>query len=101
MENFRFALHATNPSALRETLVEVPKVTWEDIGGLEGVKKELQETVQYPVEHPDKFAKFGRQGSDTNLLSDFFWLFPRIFLSGNADKSIVMRKYSTIYSKKS
>lgn len=63
MENFRFALHATNPSALRETLVEVPKVTWEDIGGLEGVKKELQETVQYPVEHPEKFAKFGMSPS--------------------------------------
>jgi hypothetical protein len=43
----------------------------------------------------DKFAKFGRQGSDINLLSDFFWLFPRIFLSGNADKSIVTPKYFT------
>jgi hypothetical protein len=36
----------TNPSALRETVVEVPTVTWEDIGGLEDVKKELQELVQ-------------------------------------------------------
>jgi len=34
-------------------------VTWEDIGGLETVKRELQELVQYPVEHPDKFLKFG------------------------------------------
>jgi transitional endoplasmic reticulum ATPase len=38
-------------------------VTWEDIGGLEGVKKELKETVQYPVEHPEKFKKFGLQPS--------------------------------------
>uniref|UniRef100_A0A8I3W2D5 Phosphatidylinositol glycan anchor biosynthesis class O n=1 Tax=Callithrix jacchus TaxID=9483 RepID=A0A8I3W2D5_CALJA len=35
------------------------QVTWEDIGGLEDVKRELQELVQYPVEHPDKFLKFG------------------------------------------
>ncbi len=46
---------ATNPSALRETVVEVPTVTWEDIGGLENVKRELQELVQYP----EKFLKFG------------------------------------------
>lgn len=59
MENFRFAMGKSTPSALRETVVEVPNVTWEDVGGLETVKKELQELVQYPVEHPDKFLKFG------------------------------------------
>ena len=59
MENFRFALGVSNPSALRETVVEIPNVTWKDIGGLEGVKRELQELVQYPVEHPEKFLKFG------------------------------------------
>ncbi|KAF9159730.1 AAA ATPase cdc48 [Actinomortierella ambigua] len=59
MENFRYALGVSNPSALRETVVEVPTVTWNDIGGLEKVKQELQETVQYPVEHPEKFLKFG------------------------------------------
>ena len=37
---------ASNPSALRETVVEVPTVTWNDIGGLEKVKTELQELVQ-------------------------------------------------------
>lgn len=55
----QWALGKSNPSALRETAVEVPTVTWEDIGGLENVKRELQELVQYPVEHPDKFLKFG------------------------------------------
>jgi len=59
MENFRFAMGKSTPSALRETVVEVPNVSWEDIGGLEGVKRELQELVQYPVEHPEKFLKFG------------------------------------------
>jgi len=63
MDNFRFALGASNPSALRETVVEVPNVKWEDIGGLENIKDELRETVQYPVEHPEKFVKFGLQPS--------------------------------------
>ncbi|CAH1253145.1 VCP [Branchiostoma lanceolatum] len=56
---FRYALGQSNPSALRETVVEVPNTNWEDVGGLDNVKKELQELVQYPVEHPDKFLKFG------------------------------------------
>ncbi|KAF0310329.1 Transitional endoplasmic reticulum ATPase TER94 [Amphibalanus amphitrite] len=59
MENFRFAMGKSTPSALRETVVEVPNVSWDDIGGLQNVKKELQELVQYPVEHPEKFLKFG------------------------------------------
>ena len=63
MENFRFAMGKSTPSAIRETVVEVPTVTWKDIGGLEGVKRELQELVQYPVEHPEKFLKFGMQPS--------------------------------------
>uniref|UniRef100_A0AAY4B9H8 Transitional endoplasmic reticulum ATPase n=1 Tax=Denticeps clupeoides TaxID=299321 RepID=A0AAY4B9H8_9TELE len=53
MDDFRWALSQSNPSALRETVVEVPNITWEDIGGLEDVKRELQEL------HPDKFLKFG------------------------------------------
>jgi transitional endoplasmic reticulum ATPase len=62
-EHFTHALSVTNPSALRENVVEVPNVSWEDVGGLEDVKRELYETVQYPVEHADKFAKFGMQPS--------------------------------------
>jgi len=62
-ENFRTALGSSNPSALRETVVEVPNVTWDDIGGLENVKRELQEVVQYPVEFPEKFEKFGMSPS--------------------------------------
>mmetsp|Transcript_57639 Transcript_57639/g.86950 ORF Transcript_57639/g.86950 Transcript_57639/m.86950 type:complete len:795 (-) Transcript_57639:244-2628(-) len=62
-DHFRTALGTSNPSALRETLVEVPNVTWDDIGGLEATKKELQETVQYPVMYPEQFAKFGMSPS--------------------------------------
>ncbi|CDP16951.1 unnamed protein product [Coffea canephora] len=62
-DHFQTALGASNPSALRETVVEVPNVSWDDIGGLDNVKRELQETVQYPVEHPEKFEKFGMSPS--------------------------------------
>ncbi|VAH87621.1 unnamed protein product [Triticum turgidum subsp. durum] len=59
-DHFKTALTTSNPSALRETVVEVPNVSWEDIGGLENVKRELQED---PVEHPEKFEKFGMSPS--------------------------------------
>jgi len=49
----------TSPSTLRENTIEVPNVKWEDIGGLEDVKRELKETVQYPVQYADKFEMFG------------------------------------------
>jgi transitional endoplasmic reticulum ATPase len=62
-DHFLHAMQVTNPSALRENVVEVPNTSWADIGGLEEVKKELYETVQYPVEHADKFEKFGMQPS--------------------------------------
>lgn len=42
----QWALSQSNPSALRETVVEVPNISWDDIGGLEDVKRELQELVQ-------------------------------------------------------
>jgi len=61
--NFQHALAATSPSALRENVVEVPNVSWDDVGGLEDVKRELYETVQHPLEHADKFEKFGMQPS--------------------------------------
>ncbi|XP_059669454.1 cell division cycle protein 48 homolog [Cornus florida] len=62
-KHFQTALGTSRPSALRNTLVELPNCSWEDIGGLENVKRELQETVQYPVEHPEKYKKFGMSPS--------------------------------------
>lgn len=62
-EHFKFALGTSNPSSLRETVVEVPNITWNDIGGLVDVKNELRELVQYPIEHPEKFEKFGMSPS--------------------------------------
>merc|ERR1712188_196156 len=62
-DHFRHALAQSNPSSLRETVVEIPNVTWEDIGGLEDVKANLREMILYPIEHPDKFHKFGMKPS--------------------------------------
>ncbi|GMH97730.1 hypothetical protein TrST_g162 [Triparma strigata] len=61
--HFDHALSVVHPSSLRENQVEVPDVKWEDVGGLEEVKRELHETVQYPVEHADKYLKFGMHPS--------------------------------------
>jgi len=47
------------PSALREVLVEVPNVRWSDIGGLDALKKQLQEAVEWPLKYPDIFEKSG------------------------------------------
>ena len=62
-EHFKHSMGATNPSSLRETIVEIPNITWDDIGGLEETKKDLQEMILYPIEHPDKFQKFGMSPS--------------------------------------
>jgi transitional endoplasmic reticulum ATPase len=62
-DHFKFAQGHTNPSSLRETIVEIPNITWDDIGGLEETKKDLQEMILYPIEHPEKFQKFGMSPS--------------------------------------
>ncbi|OXB71152.1 UNVERIFIED_CONTAM: hypothetical protein H355_012814 [Colinus virginianus] len=62
-EHFTSALQCCNPSSLRETVVEVPNVKWDDIGGLEDVKRNLQEMILYPIDHPEKYEKFGMNPS--------------------------------------
>ncbi|MDI6819071.1 MAG: CDC48 family AAA ATPase [Methanothermobacter thermautotrophicus] len=57
--DFKDALKEIQPSALREVLVQVPNVSWDDIGGLEGAKQELREAVEWPLRYPDRFKKFG------------------------------------------
>jgi len=52
----QWALSQSNPSALRETVVEVPNITWEDIGGLDDVKRELQELVQVSMASHGSFT---------------------------------------------
>merc|ERR1719299_31006 len=62
-DHFTSAMGQCNPSSLRETVVEVPNVKWDAIGGLEQTKRELQEMILYPIEHPEKFEKFGMHPS--------------------------------------
>ena len=59
MEDFEGALKDVMPSAMREVYLETPDVKWADIGGLEGVKKELQEAVEWPLKYPDLYDKIG------------------------------------------
>jgi len=57
--DFKEALKEIQPSALREVLVQVPDVKWDDIGGLTNAKQELQEAVEWPLKYPESFEKFG------------------------------------------
>ena len=58
-EHFYEALKNTEPSAMREVLLEIPNVKWEDIGGLEEVKQKLIEAVEWPISYPDIFIHHG------------------------------------------
>ncbi|MEM4501242.1 MAG: CDC48 family AAA ATPase, partial [Thermofilaceae archaeon] len=58
-EDFMNALKIVQPSALREVILEIPNVRWEDIGDLEQVKQELREAVEWPLKYPDLFKRLG------------------------------------------
>ena len=58
-DDFEEALKVVRPSAMREVLVETPNVKWEDIGGLEGIKQELKEAVEWPLKHRESFERLG------------------------------------------
>ena len=57
MADFQDALKEVEPSAMREVLVEVPDIKWEDIGGLDGVKEELREAIEWPLKYPELFSQ--------------------------------------------
>jgi transitional endoplasmic reticulum ATPase len=58
-DDFKDALKEVRPSALREVLVQVPNVTWDDVGGLESLKEELHEAVEWPLKHKEAFEYTG------------------------------------------
>ena len=59
MNDFRLAIRDIEPSALREIYVEIPEVSWTDVGGLDDVKERLKESVEWPLTMPDRFEHFG------------------------------------------
>ena len=54
-DDFREALKEVRPSALREVLVQIPNVTWDDVGGLDVLRDELKEAVEWPLKHKEAF----------------------------------------------
>ena len=66
--DFLEALKVVRPSAMREVLVETPNISWNDVGGLEDVKRELKEAVEWPIKHPESFKRLGIRPSKGILL---------------------------------
>jgi transitional endoplasmic reticulum ATPase len=58
-EDFKEAMKSVRPSALREVFIEAPEVSWENVGGLQDVKQELREAVEWPLSHKDDFGRLG------------------------------------------
>ena len=66
--DFRNAQKEIQPSALREVLVQIPDIKWDDVGGLEDVKQELKEAVEWPLKHPETFQRLGIRPPKGTLL---------------------------------
>ena len=67
-EDFKEALKGIEPSALREVFVEVPDVTWDQVGGLDDTKERLRETIQWPLDYPGVFGAMDLQAAKGVLL---------------------------------
>lgn len=61
MYDFEEAKSRVRPSAMREVMLEVPKVRWSDVGGQEEIKQQLKEAVEWPQKHMDAFSRIGTQ----------------------------------------
>ena len=66
--DFMDALKNVRPSAMREVLVETPNVNWSDVGGIDIVKQELKEVVEWPLKYPETFKRMGIRSSRGVLL---------------------------------
>jgi len=59
MKDFEEAMKFIQPSAMREVLIETPNISWEDVGGVDSVKRDLREAVDWPLKFPESFIKMG------------------------------------------
>ena len=80
MDDFYDAMKDIEPSAIREVFVEIPDVKWEDVGGLDNIKEELKEAIEWPLKYSEIFKKlntnppkgillFGEPGTGKTLLA--------------------------------
>jgi len=60
-EDYQHALREVTPSGMREVFIENPDVSWDEVGGLENVKRELQEAVEWPMKYPTLYSKLGHR----------------------------------------
>ncbi len=68
LDDFKDAHRNVEPSAIREFFIEVPKVSWDDIGGLEETKQSLRESVEWPLSQPEVFKRMGIEAPRGMLL---------------------------------
>ncbi|XP_006881186.1 PREDICTED: spermatogenesis-associated protein 5-like [Elephantulus edwardii] len=61
LNDFLKGMNDIRPSAMREVAIDVPNVSWSDIGGLENVKLKLKQAVEWPLKHPESFVRMGIQ----------------------------------------
>ncbi|KAI9521385.1 hypothetical protein NQZ68_007701 [Dissostichus eleginoides] len=61
LQDLQWAMTVVKPSAMREVAIDVPKVRWSDIGGMEEVKLKLKQAVEWPLRHPEAFTRMGIQ----------------------------------------
>ncbi|WP_231182698.1 CDC48 family AAA ATPase [Haladaptatus sp. DYF46] len=66
--DFKESLKGIEPSALREVFVEVPDVSWQDVGGLENTKERLRETIQWPLDYPEVFQALDMEAAKGVLM---------------------------------
>uniref|UniRef100_A0A8C8JCW5 AAA+ ATPase domain-containing protein n=1 Tax=Oncorhynchus tshawytscha TaxID=74940 RepID=A0A8C8JCW5_ONCTS len=61
LQDLQWAMSEVKPSAMREVAIDVPKVRWSDVGGMEQVKLKLKQAVEWPLRHPEAFTRMGIQ----------------------------------------
>jgi transitional endoplasmic reticulum ATPase len=66
--DFSGALSEVEPSAMREVLVELPKITWDDVGGLSDPQQQVKEAIEWPLTSPEKFERMGVEAPKGVLL---------------------------------
>ncbi len=67
-EDYQFAFREVTPAGMREVYIEKPEIKWDEIGGLENVKLELQEAVEWPMKYPVLYSSLGHRMSRGILL---------------------------------